>query len=130
MVGVVIVSHSAKAAEGIREIAAQMSQAGQKILVAGGTQDGGIGTDAMKIAEAIREADDGDGVAVMVDLGSAIFSTETALEFLEEALLPRVQIVDAPVLEGTVSAVVQASLGGKLDEVVASAEEARDLRKK
>ena len=130
MVGIVIVSHSAKAAEGIREIAAQMSQAGQKILVAGGTADGGIGTDAMKIAEAIREADDGDGVAVMVDLGSAIFSTETALEFLEEPLTLRVQIVDAPVLEGTVSAVVQASLGGKLDEVVASAEEARDLRKK
>ena len=42
MVGIVIVSHSAKVAEGICEMAAQMARAEQKILAAGGTADGGI----------------------------------------------------------------------------------------
>lgn len=130
MVGVVIVSHSAKAAEGIRDMAAQMAKPGQKIIAAGGVGDGLIGTDAVKIFEAVREADDGSGVVILVDLGSAVMSAETALELLDEDSRGRVQIADAPVLEGAIAAVVQASLGGGLDEVVATAAGARELHKK
>ena len=83
MVGIVIVSHSAKVAEGICEMAAQMARAEQKILAAGGTADGGIGTDATMVAERIAQADVGEGVLVLADLGSAVLSAETALEFLE-----------------------------------------------
>lgn len=129
MVGIVVVSHSAKAAEGIVEMAAQMARDGQKLIAAGGA-NGAIGTDAVLIAAAIEKADSGDGVMVAVDLGSAVLSAETALEFLPEDLRERVQIADAPVLEGTVSAVVQASLGSTLAEVLATAEGARELRKK
>jgi len=110
-------------------MAAQMAREGQKILAAGGA-NGEIGTDALLIAAAIEKADTGDGVMVAVDLGSAVLSAETALEFLPEALRGRVQIADAPVLEGTVSAVVQASLGSTLAEVLSIAEGARELRKK
>ena len=100
MVGIVIVTHSVKTAEGIVETASQMASPGQRIIAAGGAVDGSVGTDAMKIGEAIRAADDGSGVVVLVDLGSAIFSTETALELLEEELRPRVRIADAPVGRG------------------------------
>lgn len=130
MVGIVIVTHSVKTAEGIVETASQMASPGQRIIAAGGAVDGSVGTDALKIGEAIRAADDGSGVVVLVDLGSAIFSTETALELLEEELRPRVRIADAPVVEGAIAAVVQASLGAGLEEVAATAEEARDLRKR
>lgn len=130
MVGIVIVSHSAKVAEGIREMATQMARPGQKIIAAGGMADGAIGTDAVKIYEAIKTADDGSGVVIMVDLGSAILSTETALELLKDDLRNRVKVADAPVLEGSISAVVQASLGGSLTEVLATAEAARELRKR
>lgn len=130
MVGIVIVSHSTKIAEGIRDMAAQMARPGQRIIAAGGTIDGAIGTDAVRIYEAVKIADDGSGVVIMVDLGSAILSTETALELLEEDLRYRVKIADAPVLEGSISAVVQASLGGNLAEVLATAEGARELRKR
>jgi dihydroxyacetone kinase phosphotransfer subunit len=126
----VIVSHSAKIAEGICEVAAQMAKPGQKIIAAGGATGEAIGTDAIKIYEAIKAADTGSGVAIMVDLGSAILSTETALELLEEGLRDRIKIADAPILEGSISAVVQASLGGTLAEVLATAEGARELRKK
>ncbi len=130
MVGIVIVSHSAKVAEGIRDMAAQMAKPGQRIVAAGGVADGVIGTDAVRIFEAVKEADDGSGVVILVDLGSAIMSTETAMELLDEDLRARVRIADAPLLEGAISGVVQASLGGGLEEVVATAEGARELRKK
>jgi phosphoenolpyruvate---glycerone phosphotransferase subunit DhaM len=130
VVGIVIVTHSVKTAEGIVETAAQMANPGQRIIAAGGAVDGSVGTDAFKIGEAIRAADDGSGVVVLVDLGSAVFSTETALELLEEELRLRVRIADAPVVEGAIAAVVQASLGAGLEEVAATAEEARDLRKR
>lgn len=129
MVGIVIVSHSAKAADGICEIAAQMAIPQQSIIAAGGTADGDIGTDAGKICEAVKAADSGAGVVILVDLGSAVMSAETALEFLAEEVRSRVRIADAPVLEGAIAAAVQASLGAPLAEVLATAEEARGLRK-
>jgi PTS hybrid protein len=129
MVGVVIVSHSQKVAEGIREMALQMAAAQQQVIAAGGMADGGIGTDAVKVSEAIIAADTGDGVVILVDLGSAVLSTETAFEFLDDELRAKVKIADAPILEGAISAVVEASLGSPLAVVVATAEGARALNK-
>ena len=74
-VGLVVVSHSAKIAEGVVELAGQMAK-GVRIQAAGGADDGGIGTDATLIAEAIAAADQGDGVLVLVDLGSAVLSAQ------------------------------------------------------
>jgi PTS system IIA component len=56
MVGVVVVSHSPRAAKGIRDIAVEMGSSDTRIVVAGGDADGGIGTDPNAIAEAITEA--------------------------------------------------------------------------
>ena len=129
MVGIVIVSHSSKVAEGIREMALQMANPDQKIIAAGGTDAGGIGTDAVKILNAINEADDGEGVVLLVDLGSAVLSAEVAMEMLEEIVRERVRIADTPILEGSISAVVEASIGSPLEAVVATAEEAREINK-
>ena len=71
----------------------------------------------------------GEGVVILADLGSAVLSAETALEFLDEKLRKRVQIADAPILEGAISAAVEASLGSSLASVVATAEGARELHK-
>lgn len=129
MVGLVIVSHSAKIAEGVVEVAAQMAAEGLKILPAGGLEDGTIGTDTTRILNAVREADSGDGVAVFADLGSAILSAETAFDFLDGDARARVRIADAPIVEGAVSAAIRASIGATLGEVLASAAEARQMHK-
>ena len=132
MVGIVIVSHSRLAAEGIRELAAQMAGPDLRIIACGGMEDGSIGTDSIRIQNAIIEADSGDGVCAMVDLGSGIMSTETAIELLDFAddhSGIEVRIAAAPVLEGSVSAAVSASAGDSLEEVIAAAEEARGLKK-
>ena len=129
MVGIVIVSHSAKVAEGTRELAMQMASKDLKILAAGGLEDGSIGTDAVRIQHAVEQTDSGEGVCILADLGSGILSAQTALEFLEDDLRARTRIADAPIVEGAISASVSSSIGSTLDEVVASAEEARGMQK-
>ncbi|HWR44091.1 dihydroxyacetone kinase phosphoryl donor subunit DhaM [Sporomusa sp.] len=130
MVGIVVVSHSAKVAEGICELAGQMAAPGQKLIAAGGMTDGSIGTDAIRIQAAIEAANTGDGVLVIVDLGSAVLSAELALDLLNEELKEQVRIADAPILEGAIAATVEASVGQPLVAVLATAEGARDLRKR
>ncbi len=123
MVGLVIVSHSSKIAEGVRDLALQMAPDYQNLIPAGGLEDGSLGTDTMRILDAIRSANAGDGVAVLADLGSGIMSTETAIELLDGEFPAR--IIDAPLVEGAVVAVIEASTGASLEEVVAAAEDAR-----
>ena len=128
-VGLVVVSHSAKIAEGVVELARQMAPE-VRIRAAGGTDDGGIGTDATLIAEAIEAADDGDGVLVLVDLGSAVLSAQLAIdEMVDEARRGRVRVSDAPLVEGAVVGAVQASTGSDLDEVDQVATEAATMAK-
>lgn len=129
LVGIVVVSHSAKVAEGIVELAAQMAGPDVRLLGVGGTPDGDIGTDADGIARAIRSADAGVGVLVIGDLGSAILATEAALETLDPELQARVRLSGGPIVEGAVIASVQASIGESLDDVLQAAESARDLDK-
>jgi dihydroxyacetone kinase phosphotransfer subunit len=128
-VGLVVVSHSAKVAEGVVEMAAQMA-AGVRLRAAGGTDDGGIGTDATLIADAIADADEGDGVLVFADLGSAVLSAQLAIdELVDEQRRARVRIAEAPLVEGAVIAAIQASTGSSLEEVDAAARGAATLEK-
>ena len=127
MVGIVVVSHSERAADGVAEVATEMGgDAG--IVPAGGGPDGGIGTLAPDIEAAIREADDGDGVVVLVDLGSAVMNAEIAIEAVEDETDAR--IADAPILEGALNAAVAAASGDTtVETVLEKAEEAREYRK-
>jgi PTS hybrid protein len=128
-VGLVIVSHSPKIAEGVVELAEEMAEE-VRVLAAGGTDDGEIGTSATRIADAIAAADSGDGVLVLVDLGSAVLSTRMAIdELLADELRDRVRISEGPVVEGAVIGAVQASTGSALDEVARAAARAATLPK-
>jgi dihydroxyacetone kinase phosphotransfer subunit len=125
MVGLVVVSHSERAAEGIVEVAAEM--AGDTSLEAvGGDGQGGIGTVPDAIEAAIDAADDGDGVVVLVDLGSAVMNADVAVELSDAEAV----IADAPVLEGAVNAAVAATdPSATLDSVREQAEAARGMEK-
>jgi PTS hybrid protein len=127
MVGIVVVSHSAELASGLAVLAGQMAGPKVAIEAAGGTADGGLGTDAEAVGAAIERAGrDGDGVVVLGDLGSSILTVRALLEDDEGG---RVRLADAPLVEGAVTAAVTASAGADLAAVVQSAEEARDARK-
>jgi PTS hybrid protein len=126
MVGIVVVSHSAELARGLAELAAQMAGPGVRIEHAGGTADGGLGTDERSVREAIAHAEQGSGVAVLGDLGSAIL---TIRHVLESHANGHVRLADAPIVEGAVAAAVIASAGSALDDVVRAAQEARNANK-
>jgi PTS hybrid protein len=119
-VGILIVSHSEKIADGVVELAAQMA-AGVTITPAGGTDDGRIGTSFDKVTAGLAASDSGDGVVVLCDLGSAVLTAETALDFLDDEARARVEIVDAPLVEGAVAAAVAAATGSSLADVAAAA---------
>lgn len=122
-VGLVFVSHSAKIAEGLVDLAAQMAPT-VRLLPAGGTAEGGLGTNFDLVQDGIAAADSGDGVVILCDLGSSILTAEMVLEFLDDTTRARVRIVDAPLVEGGVAASVAAQLGETLDGVVRAAESA------
>ena len=123
MEGLVLISHSAKIAEGTVDLVRQM--AGEVELVAvGGDSEGGFGTDPERIEAAIKEID-ADEILLFMDLGSAVLSAETVLEMLSEEDRGRVRLVDAPFVEGAFSAGVSASAGSDADECVEAAMEAR-----
>ncbi|HET7856871.1 MAG TPA: dihydroxyacetone kinase phosphoryl donor subunit DhaM, partial [Gaiellaceae bacterium] len=122
MVGLVIVTHSATLAAGVAELAHGMG--GEvPIELAGGIDapEPALGTDAARVAEAIERADQGDGVLVLMDLGSAVLSAEMALDLLPAERRARVLLTEAPLAEGAVAAAVTAKLGASLEEVAAEA---------
>lgn len=120
-VGLVLVSHSGKLAEGLAELAGQMAP-DVAIIAAGGTDEGGIGTSLEKVQSGIAQADGGAGAALLTDLGSAVMTAEMALEFLDPEQQERVRLADAPLVEGAVAAAVAAQTGQDLAAVIRDAE--------
>jgi dihydroxyacetone kinase phosphotransfer subunit len=135
LVSLVLVSHSATLVEGLREMVAQVAGPDVRVAVAGGTEDGRLGTSAPRIADAIREArgegggSRATGVLVLLDLGSAALSLEIALEDLDPETRAMVRVSEAPLVEGAVIAAVQASTGTSIDEVAAAAMTAATMSK-
>ncbi|WP_426362487.1 PTS-dependent dihydroxyacetone kinase phosphotransferase subunit DhaM [Streptomyces sp. E-08] len=129
-VGIVLVSHSAAVATAVAELARGLAGGGDlaPLLPAGGTADGGLGTSSELICEAAKAVDRGAGVALLVDLGSAVLTVKALLAEGDE-LPEAARLVDAPFVEGAVAALVTASAGGDLEAVVAAASEAYSYRK-
>ncbi len=125
MVGVVIVSHSQTLAEGVVELAKLMAS-DAKIVAAGGLDDGTPGTSFEKIYNAVEEVYSDDGVAVLMDMGSAVMTTEMVIEAMEGR---KIVMLDGPVVEGGVVVALEASLGTPLEELQEKVDEARDTKK-
>src|SRR5271165_6531355 len=124
MVGLVLVSHSRKLAESVRELVLQMTAPGFPIAVAGGVGDNydQLGTDAVHIADVLQKLSCPEGVLVLMDLGSAVLSAQTALELLDSAGGLPIRLCPGPLVEGAIAAAVRAQAGGSLEEVAREAE--------
>jgi multiphosphoryl transfer protein len=120
--GLVVVSHSRALADAAIALAAEMLHGSQvRIAVAAGLDATTFGTDATAIVEAITRADDGDGVVILMDLGSAVLSAEMALDMVDPAVRERATLCPAPLVEGLVVAAVAAAGGASPAEVAAEA---------
>ena len=113
MVGIVIVSHSRHLAESIVEYTGLMA-GDAHTAAAGGNEDGSFGTSFQKIYDAIEAVDQGDGVLVLMDMGSAVMTTEMVLEAYDS---DQVRMVDCPIVEGAVVATINAQAGLSISEI-------------
>ena len=125
MVGIVIVSHSQKLAEGVVDLAALMAPE-TPMRAAGGMEDGGFGTSFEKISNAIEEIYTDDGVVIFMDLGSAVMTTEMVLEMMDDR---NIKMIDCPVVEGAIAAAVVAAGNANIDDVVSVAEASKTAPK-
>jgi multiphosphoryl transfer protein len=124
MVGIVVVSHSPDLAQAAVALALQMVRGpAPRIEIAAGTSDDRLGTDAARVAEAIAAVDAGDGVVVIMDLGSAVLSAELAVELLTESGI-KTRLAPAAFVEGIFAAVISAAAGARLESVARDAEDA------
>jgi len=123
MVGLVLVSHSKKLAESVRELVLQMTGRDFPIAVASGAgkDHNELGTDAVHIADVLNTLSRPDGVLVLMDVGSAVLSAEAALQLLDNPPERTVVLCAAPLVEGAVAAAAQANAGGSLEEVAREA---------
>lgn len=131
MVGLVIVSHSAKLAEGVAELARGMAGPEMLLRATGGLDlpDRPLGTDVGLVLQAIEEVYSDDGVLVLMDLGSAVLSAEMALEGLPPERRARIKLCEAPLVEGAIAAAVQARLGASLEQVLSEARGALEAKR-
>lgn len=113
MVGFVIVSHSRMLAESVADFTRLMAEY-VTVIPAGGLEDGSFGTSYQLISDAIEEANSGDGVLVLMDLGSAVMTTEMVLESMENH---KVKMVDCPLVEGAVAGTIAAAGGQSLEAI-------------
>ena len=116
MVGIVIVSHSKNLADSVVEFTGLMAP-DAKIAAAGGMEDGGFGTSFEKIQKAIESVYSEEGVIVLMDMGSAVMTTEMVLDMFES---DTVKMADCPLVEGAVVATINAVSGMKMDEILAA----------
>ena len=125
MVGIVIVSHSEKLAAGVVEIARMMAP-NAPLAAAGGLEDGALGTSYARISAAVEEVYSDDGVAVLMDMGSAVMTTEIVVEDMADR---NVMMLDCPLVEGAVLAAVESTGGITLEELAVKIKDAYNVRK-
>ncbi|HOG78094.1 MAG: PTS-dependent dihydroxyacetone kinase phosphotransferase subunit DhaM [Chloroflexi bacterium] len=120
MVNILLVSHSHQLAQGVAELVRQMAPSDTvKIAVAAGIGDNNeeLGTNAAEIMEKLIELQSPEGILVLMDLGSALLSTDMALEMLEDDQKANIRMCPAPFVEGAIAAGVQANMGANLEAV-------------
>lgn len=123
MVGIVIVCHSDILARQVRETALQMCQGSRLVIgVAGGLTDGTFGVSFERIDKALTAAMSDDGVLVLMDLGSAVMTTQMVVETMAAETQRLVRLSNAPLLEGAIAAAAAAAGGQNLDAVQRAAE--------
>ena len=102
--GVVIVSHSENIAKGIKDLISEVAK-DVSVTIAGGTNEGGIGTSFDKVLAAIEE-NESSTLFTFFDLGSARMNLDMAKDFTDK----EISIYTVPIVEGsyTAAALIQA----------------------
>ena len=119
MVSLILLSHSPKVVDGIKDIVDEMAR-GIPVFVAGGNGDGGLGSNYELIKGVVHQALGPDGAVILFDLGSSAMTAETVLDELDDATKSKLVVVSAPLVEGAIVAAVEIRSGASLEQVLAA----------
>ena len=122
MVSLVLLSHSMKLVEGIKDLASEMA-AGIPLYIAGGNSEGGLGSDYELIKKVLGQAQNPEGVIILYDIGSSAMMAETVLDELDDDTRSLYKIIKAPLVEGAVVASVAIKTGSNFDDTLAELKE-------
>lgn len=125
-IGIVLVCHSSSMAQSFIDFCSLLKQEDFELINGAGSSFG-IGTTVETVKEAIKKANRGKGVLVIVDFGSSIMNAQKAQKLLEGEI--EVEIADAPFVEGTISAIVANDENISLQDLKIIAEDSRNSRK-
>ncbi|HFI0257033.1 TPA: dihydroxyacetone kinase phosphoryl donor subunit DhaM [Streptococcus suis] len=120
MIGILLVSHSEKIAQGLKEMLEEMVSTDLvQIIASGGTGDGRLGTNAIMIYEHICSLEECQAIYIFNDIGSSVLSSESAIDMLDdEQLIEKITVIDAPLIEGAFIGAVQASIGATKESIL------------
>lgn len=122
MTTLMLLSHSPKIVEGIRDLALEM--AGEaNIVPVGGNNSGGLGSDFDRTFAAMEAAAAAGEVVVLADLGSAKMTGEMSRDALSPDLQARVFLSDAALVEGGLAAAVSLASGDSAASIITELEE-------
>lgn len=129
MIGIVLVSHSRLLAKEVIRFASSMKFEDFPLINGGGIDELSeeFGTNPIRMMEAIKQADQGDGVLVLVDLGSALMNYQVAIELLDGEC--RVELADAPFVEGAIVAVASNGPHMTLETLLQETNKAKEMVK-
>lgn len=121
---ILLISHSKKITDGLKEMIEEMSSGDTVTLYSlGGTPEGALGTDPMKIMEALQQTQ-GTMRLVFCDIGSAIMSAEMAVEMLSDEEKKDIHLMDAPLIEGAFAAAITGGFSDDVEQILAEAQTA------
>lgn len=129
MISFILVSHSKKITDGLKEMIDQMALNQENVTVfsLGGTSDGNLGTDPIAIYETFQKRKSDDAILVFTDIGSAVMSSEAAVDMLDDdAIKQKIHIVNCPLVEGAFMAAVQIE---NIDSLESIFEELKSINK-
>lgn len=109
--GIIIVSHVRSIAQGLEELIKQVA-ADVPLTIAGGSEDGGVGTSFDAISQALAD-NEADEILAFYDLGSAKMNLEMAMEMSDKT----VDLSDAAFIEGAYSAASLLQAGAPISDI-------------
>lgn len=116
MTSILLLSHSNKLANGLKELLSQMASSTQ-IEVSGGTEDGELGSNFDEIQNKMTSLAKQGNLVVFFDAGSSMMNSQMVYESLEDGLKEKVIIADMPIVEGSIEVSVKIETGTDFEEI-------------
>ena len=121
---ILLVSHSQKVTDGLKEMIEQMQQSKDVAIFSLGGVNGEIGSDPMKIIEAVNQSEESTAYFVFADIGSAVLNVEMAKEMLSDEQQKNYYLVDAPIVEGAFAGAITAGVTDDIQQILTEAQNA------